>query len=233
MNFILFANIEQTATKFNAETHQELFQQTLKNLNISNVSSFAIAQIADSTATNPKIAQLLKIAHIGCRNHCLNLGHKDMESDCPELKMHAGKTQEVHGKIKASNKLTAELDNIQAISRALDKSCQTGKIRLKMKAPTCWNSLEDLLRSHVDCAERICQVIVAHPKCDNSDKTTSQDFIKKIKKHIAYLGHIKSASIGMQKKLATLKECQFQCNLVATCAAEGQGKAGNDFRYCK
>jgi hypothetical protein len=230
MNFILFAKIEQIATKFNAETHQKLFQQ---NLNISNISSFAIAQIADSTATNPKIARLLKIAHIGCRNHCLNLGCKNMESDCPELKKLANKTQEVHRKIKASNKLTAELDNVQAISRALDKSCQTGTGRLKMKAPTRWNLLEDLLRSHVDCAEGICQVIVAHPKRDISDKTTSQDFIKKIKKHIAYLGHIKSASIGMQKKLATLKECRFLCDLVATCATEGQGKAGNDFWYCK
>jgi hypothetical protein len=86
INSILFANIEQTATKFNAETHQKLFQQTFKNLNISNVSSFAIAQIADSTTTNPKIAWLLKIAHIGCHNHCLNFGCKDMESDCPELK---------------------------------------------------------------------------------------------------------------------------------------------------
>jgi hypothetical protein len=93
--------------------------------------------------------------------------------------------------------------------------------------------LEDLLRSHVDCAEGIRQVIVAHPECDTSHKTTSQDFTKKIKKRIAYLGHIKSASIGMQKKLATLKECQFLCDLVATCAAEGQGKDGNDFRYCK
>ncbi len=140
----------------------------------------------------------------------------------------------MHRKIKASNKLTAELDNVQTISRALDESsCQTGTGRLKMKAPTCWNSLEDLLRSHVDCAEGIRQVIVAHPKRDISYKTTSQDFIKKIKKHIAYLGHIKSASIGMQTKLATLKECRFLCNLVATCAAEGQGNAENDFRYCK
>ncbi len=110
---------------------------------------------------------------------------------------------------------------------------QTGTGRLKMKAPTCWNSLEDLLRSHVDCAEGICQVIAAHAERNISDKTTSQDFIKKIKKHIAYLGHIKPASIGMQKKLATLEECQFLCDLVATCATEGQGKAGNDFRYCK
>jgi hypothetical protein len=233
MNFILFANIEQTATKFNAETQQKLFQQTFKNLNISNVSSFAIAQIADSTATNPKISWLLKIAHIGCHNHCLNLGCKDMESNCPELKTLPDKTQEVHRKVKSSNKLTAELDNFQAISRALDESCQTGTGRLKMKTPTHWNLSEDLLRSHVDCAEGISQVIVAHPKCDISDKTTSQDFIKKIKKHIAYLGRIKSASIEMQKKLATLEECQFLCNIVATCAAEGQGKAGNDFRYCK
>jgi hypothetical protein len=194
------------------------------------VSSFAISQVADSTAMNPKIARLLKINHVACRNHCLNLGCKDMKRDCPELKDIANKTQEVHRKVKASNKLTAELENIQANSHALNK---TGTGRLKMKAATCWNSLEAMLKSHVENVEGICQVIEAYPECDISDKTTSQCFIKKVKKHLPYLSHIKSASVGMQKKLATLEECQFLCDLVAICAKDGKGKAGNDFQYCK
>ena len=82
---------------------------------------------------NPKIAWLLKINHVACHNHCLNLGCKDMERDCPELKDIADKTQEVHCKVKASNKLTAELENIQANSHA------TGTGRLKMEGS---NSLE-------------------------------------------------------------------------------------------
>jgi hypothetical protein len=55
MNFILFANTEQMATKFNAETHQKLFQQTFKNLNISNVSSFAIAKLLTVPPQTPRL----------------------------------------------------------------------------------------------------------------------------------------------------------------------------------
>ncbi len=228
----MLADGDLTATKFNAEAHVKLFQQTFKHNHIDEVSRFAIPQVADSTAMNPKIARLLKINHVACRNHCLNLGCKDMERDCPELKDIANKTQEMHHKVKASNKLTAELENIQANSHGLDK---TGTGRLKMKAATSWKSLEAMLKSHVENVEGICQVIKAYPERDIniSDETTLQCFIKKVKKHLPYLSHIKSASVGMQKKLATLEECQYLCNLVATCAKDGKGKAGNDFQYCK
>jgi hypothetical protein len=226
----MLADGDLRATKFNTEAHAKLFQQTFKHIHINEVSSFTVAQVADSTTMNPKIARLLKINHVACHNHCLNLGCKDMERDCPELKDIAAKTQEVHRKVKAHNKLTAELGNIQANSHALNK---TGIGRLKMKAATCWNSLEAMLKSHVENEEGIRQVIEAYPECDISDKTTSQCFIKKIKKHLLYLSHIKSASVGMQKKLATLEECQFLCDLVATCTKDGKGKARNNFQYCK
>jgi hypothetical protein len=227
---LMLADGDLTSTKLNAESRVKLFQQTFKHIQINEVSSFAIAQVADSTAMNPKIAWLMKINHVACHNNCLNLRCRDMERDCPELKDIADKTQEVHHKVKASNKLTAELENIQAISHALNK---TDAGRLKMKAVTHWNSLEAMLKSHVENVEGIRQVIETYPECDISEETSSQSFIKKVKKHLPYLSHIKSASVGMQKKLATLEECQFLCDLVATCAKDGKGKAGNDFQYCK
>lgn len=52
------------ATTFNADTHTELFVTTFSNLNIDDIADFAIGQVADSTALNAKIAQLLKIEHI-------------------------------------------------------------------------------------------------------------------------------------------------------------------------
>ena len=225
---------DQTATNFTADTHIKLFQQTFKNLQFDDLSNFAIAQVADSTALNPKIARVLGIKHIACRNHCLNLGCKDMEKHSSELRDIADMTQEVHRKVKASNKLTAELENVQACCRQLDATGKTGGGgRLKMKAATRWNLLEGLLKSHIDCIEAICQVISPHPECDISDKTTSRDFVKKIMKHLPYLTHLKSALVSMQKRMASLEECQFHCDLVASCASNGYGKAGNDFRYCK
>ena len=95
-----------TATIFNAEAHVKLFTTSFDNLNI-RISDFVIAQIADRTALNPRIARLLNCFHIACRNHCLNLACKDMENNCEDLKRLATKTQEIHRKIKASNKLSA------------------------------------------------------------------------------------------------------------------------------
>ena len=55
------------------------------NIGFDKVADFALAQVADSTALNPKIAKLLKIIHIACRNHCLNLACRDMEKHDEEL----------------------------------------------------------------------------------------------------------------------------------------------------
>ncbi len=225
---------DQTATNFKADSHIKLFQQTFENLQFDDLSNFAIAQVADSTALNPKIARVLGIKHIACRNHCLNLECKDMEKHFSELRDIADMTQEVHRKVKASNKLTAELENVQACCRQSDATGKTGDGgRLKMKATTRRNLLEGLLKSHIDCIEAIRQVICSHPEHDISDETTLRDFVKKIMKHLPYLTHLKSALVLMQKRMASLEECQFHCDLIASCALNGYGKAGNDFCYCK
>ncbi len=49
----MLADGDLTATKFNAEARVKLFQQTFKHIHIDEVSSFAIAQVADSTDVNP------------------------------------------------------------------------------------------------------------------------------------------------------------------------------------
>jgi hypothetical protein len=225
---------DQTATNFNADAHIKLFQQIFKNLQFDDLSNFAIAQVANSTALNPKIARVLGIKHIACCNHCLNLPCKDMEKHSSELRDIANITQEVPRKVKASNKLTAELENVQACCQQLKVTGKTGGGgRLKMKATTRWNLLEGLLKSHIDCIEAIRQVICSHPEHDISDKTTLRDFVKKIMKHLPYLTHLKSALVSMQKRMASLEECQFHCDLVASCASNGYGKAGNDLHYCK
>jgi hypothetical protein len=115
---------DQTATNFNADSHIKLFQQTFKNLQFDDLSNFAIAQVADSTALNPKIAPVLGIKHIACCNHSLNLGCKDMEKHSSEPRDIADMTQEVHRKVKASNKLTAELEKCESMLSTIGRNWQ-------------------------------------------------------------------------------------------------------------
>jgi glutamine synthetase adenylyltransferase len=173
----------------------------------------------------------MNIFHVACRNHCLNLGCKDMEMSCPQLKEIADKTQEIHRKIKASNKLSAVLENVQASSRALDETVSAGK--LKLSAATRWNSLEAMLDSHKKSVDSIRTVIELHPERDLSDETVSNGFMKELNKHLKYLGPLKSASVRMQKYLATLDDCQFQCDVIAELAKDGYGTRGHDFQHCK
>jgi hypothetical protein len=145
--YLYSANVaaDLTAKKFNAETHIKMFQNSFANLNINNLTDFAIAQTSDSTAMNPKIACLLKIFHVACQNHCLNLGCKDMEKNCIELSDLAEKTQDIQCKIKGSIKLSADLENVQTTACEYDSSVWAGKP--KLVAATCWNSLEAMLMS--------------------------------------------------------------------------------------
>ena len=225
-----------TATKFNAETHVKLFDTTFQNLDVDNISNFVIAQVADSTNLNPKIAELLECYHIACRNHCLNLGCKDMETVAKELKDIADKCQECHRKIKGSNKLTATFENIQASARALDDDAdkrKAGGHKLKLRAATRWNSLTGMLEGHVENSDTIHQVMNTHKDRDLGDETVSRAFLTKVGRHLPYLKEIKGAAIRMQKRHATLDYCQFECDTIAQFQSDGYQVPGDPFELCK
>ena len=117
-----------------------------------------------------------------------------------ELRDIAEMTQEVHRKVKESNKLTVKLENVQACCRQLDATGKTGGGgRLKMKAATRWNLLEGLLKSHIDCIEAIRQVICSHPECDISDETTSRHFCQE-NHEASSLSHPSEVSFGFNAK---------------------------------
>jgi hypothetical protein len=215
---------------FNAASHVKLFEETFSNLQFDDVSDFAMCQVSDSTNLNPKIADNLGIFHVACRNHCLNLACKDMEARDEELQNVTAKTQEIHRSIKASNKLTAELENVQTSARALDESTPIGKV--KLSAPTRWNSVEGLLSSHNKHMQSIRGVIGKHSD-RLSDETVSQCFMQKLNNHLQYLTEIKKASANMQAKLASLEECQFQCDGIGELAKAGYRKQGSIFKHCK
>jgi hypothetical protein len=227
------AKRQATATKFNAKAHIKLFKTSFDNLNIK-MSDFVIGQIADSTALNPRIARLLKIVHIACRNHCLNLGCKDMENNCDTLKRLATMTQDIHRKIKASNKLSASLENIQASCRALDDTAVAGSnCKLKLAAPTRWNSITTMLSGHEKNEVSLRNLIAQNQDRDLDDETISTAFLRDIRSHLPYLEYIKSASEAMQARLATLEECQSLNDSIVQLKSEGSGTFGHYFSLCE
>jgi hypothetical protein len=218
------------ATSFNAESHIRLIKNTFSNLNIA-VDHFVIAQTSDSTALNPRIARLLEISHIACQNHCLNLGCKDMETNCSELSAISDKTHAIHRTFKASDKLTAVMENVQASASELDSSVPI--VRLKLLSKTRWNSLELMLVNHMKTVTSIRAAIEDNPNFELDEKTTTNTFIRKIEKHLRYLTPLKKASVHMQTTGATLDDCQFQCDTIANFSLHRKGIVGHDFQHCQ
>ncbi len=90
-----------------------------------------------------------------------------------------------------------------------------------------------MFNSHIKSSEAIQEVVQLHPEHDLSDETTSNGFMRKLKKHMHYLTPLKKASTNMQARLATLEDCQFQRDLIGVLAAEGYKQVGHDFEHCK
>ena len=210
-----------TSATFNAETHVNSFTKTFQDLGFDRVSDFAIAQTADSTALNPKIARLLNILHIACRNHTLNLACKDMEACDSDLQRLSIDTQEAHRTIRGSNKLTAAMYNVQQCA-----------YRLKMLVATRWNSVCDMFESHIKAVKEVRAVAEAFPDRVD-DRTVTQAFLGDMKKHGAYLSRIKEASCLCQTKKATLDDCQGALDLLNEMVQDGKWQEGNPFELCK
>ena len=211
-----------TAVEFNAETHVKSFSKTFENLGFDKVSDFAMAQVADSTALNPKIARLLEIVHIACRNHALNLACKKMEEEDEdeELAGLATDTQEVYRTINASNILTATMYNVQQSATSLRLLCKTR-----------WGSICALFNSHLQNVLEIREIADAHPD-RVSDRTVSRDYMQVMGRHTAYLNQVNSVAAALQAQGATLADYQDALDLLNDMVQEGREEVGNDFEFC-
>ena len=122
------------------------------------------------------------------------------------------------------------MENAQASASELGSSVPP--VKLKILSKTRWNSLEAMLSNHLKTVGYIKEVIESNPKFELDDVTTTLTFIRKVEKHLKYLTPLKKASVNMQQTGATLDDCQFQCDTIATLSSQGFGVPGHDFEHC-
>lgn len=77
-------DVEET-TVFNAQTQVNHFEEVFKEFYDVDIRDWAICQTADDVAVNKKIARILGIPHIGCKNYLLALQVSKMVNNNPEL----------------------------------------------------------------------------------------------------------------------------------------------------
>ena len=221
MPHFIYSDPEGTATSFSADVHVNYFENTFSDLDIEKVSDFAFCQIADSTNLNPSIARKLGIPHVGCRNHCLNLGCEDMEKADTELAELSDKIHEAHKTINGSNVLSATLHNVQ-------QACQAYSSKLRTNCTTRWGAICMMVNSHLKSENEIREVHRQFPT-RVSEETVTSDFRARVERHTPYLNNINECSAYLQTRGATLAECQDALDVLADLAEDGM----DSFEYCQ
>eukprot|EP00956_Cyclotella_meneghiniana_P001500 scaffold1707_cov39-Cyclotella_meneghiniana.AAC.3 len=146
---------DDTAVAFNAEIHgTSEITEAFKRRVFETVCSFSPAQCANNTNLNlnPKITRLLGITHVGCRCHSCNGACREMEEGHNDLHNLSAKCQDTASTVKASNKLTATLANVQETA-----------YKMKMMVVTHWMSICDLVNSHIRAAGDLREVAKSNP----------------------------------------------------------------------
>lgn len=211
----------QTAVHFGTDEYLRHFTEVFRNLDIDEVSDWVVALLGDNTALNPKVAKELGVPHIGCRDHSLDSAGEDMMKSNKELAAITKEIRELHSKIKASNCLSAQLQNIQDVEYKLHTPCATR-----------WHSVATMYAQH----ERACDDIrELAAKSDGrvSDATTTNSFLSKMRKHNRYLKKIKSTSKGcLQERGCPLACLQDMLDYICDRVEKGFGKEGDDFEFC-
>ncbi len=135
----------------------------------------------ESTALNPKIADLFGIPHNGCWDHGLNNGGKDMESETPELTQLCDDIHGIHVKVSANNKLSAALVNAHAASHHLKK--------IKSRAITRWNSFCKVVKSTLKYCNELKEDVKKYPsKFTKAQRNSVERSVMETSKiHIKYL----------------------------------------------
>ena len=74
---------------------------------------FVVCQVGDSTSLNTKIANDLGYPHVGCHDHCMNTGGKEMEKDTPDISALVNSIHDVQLSFKFQSEFRRILNSVR------------------------------------------------------------------------------------------------------------------------
>ena len=217
------------AVKFDAEHHVNHLRETFLYYN-KTVDEFVRCQCADSAAVNIKVARMLGIPHISCKNHCLSLESNRMVENDADLRDVTRRVLELAAVVRASAKASTALRNVAA------KPGQHSSVRSKSRSITRqWVGEESALNAHIKLKDHFAKLIadkVVKNLGEHQD-TLENSFIAKAEMHHKYLKEIKTVSLEMQKSKLSLSECQGNLDILMALVQRKKNRSKSLFYKCK
>jgi hypothetical protein len=212
------SNDDEEAVNFTADTHCNHFKSMFLYYEI-DIGDWALCQTADNCAVNSKIARLLNIPHIGCKNHLLNLEVNRMTDRSADL---TDTIETVHNTMlqcKQRLKNAALLRNLVVLKPIIhNKTRWSGKFQMLAR----WLRLREPLMMSVS---------------ESGDSTLDMDdtvrFKNKVTKYTNQMKHINYCTKHLQTRKLTLGNCCEALQALTEQVEAERADAGADLYQCK
>ena len=208
---------QEIACQFNAELHAEHFRSIFEEFYGIDIEKWAVCCIADNTTTNQKTAKLLKIPHVGCENHLLNLDVKDwIEND--------GVLHDIVMKLK----------NILKEARTLKNTSMLQSLtHLKALLPneTRWSSVKIMIERFIKIHQHLVDLENTSDTFDMQG-AHSAAFLSKCEKYMVYMNEIDAITVAIQKKCMSFEEIRSMMDELIRCSDEDVNSQGTTFYRC-
>ena len=174
-------DMDDECIRFTAEVHAQFIRDTFAWYKVDPVK-WIICQIADNAAVNQKIAKLLSIPHIPCKNHLLN--------------------SEVNYMTSKSNELSDVLESVQKTMRQCKKSLRNAAVLRNLTTlkpilhnKTRWSGKYDTLSRFIKIRSSL--IDATNDENTNIDINTINCFLTKVKKRQKHMKRIQVPTKAM------------------------------------
>lgn len=207
----------EEATTFDARTHVEHFKDVFTNFYGLDVCKWAVCQVADNCSTNKKVAQLLKIPHVGCNNHKLN--------------------NEVERMVRSNEDLSTTIDDVRATMFDFKTKlrCRAALRNLTTLNPIIYNRTRWSGKYHT--LRRFLQLREIMIEAANSSEVPirikrSQAFKLKVEKYVKQLREINVVTVELQKRNLSLSDCRVAIDALLESILEAENDHSHPLFAC-
>ena len=210
------AVFDETAVNFSSQTHAEHIRNVFRYYGL-DVSDWAVCQTADNCSVNLKVAELLGIPHVSCKNHMLNLEVNKMVRQTRDLEQTLNSIHDTMGQCKKRLKNAALLRNLVNLVPVLhNKTRWSGKLYM----------MERFLK--------IRDELISVAEDENSDLQMNRTvpFRNKVVRYCEYMRQINFSTKYMQTRKLPLAQCRESLNMLIQDVEEGRNDRNSVMYRC-
>ena len=207
---------DETAVNFSSQTHAEHIRNVFRYYGL-NVEEWAVCQTADNCSVNLKVAEMLGIPHVACKNHLLNLEVNWMVKQTRDLEQTLNSVHETMGQCKKKLKNAALLRNLVSLVPILhNKTRWSGKLYM----------LERFLKIRDDL------ITVAEDENSDLQLNRTVPFKNKVSRYCEYMRQINFSTKYMQTRKVTLAQCRESLNMLIQDVEDGRNDRNSVMHRC-